>query len=158
MPTRPPCCWRTPDSSGRLIRRRRRPRRTAITVTVCKARARTTPPAQMVGRTPPSAAGPLAGHHRRCPASQERVQGDPRGPGGPPHRMQANDLWRRRRLLWEIVTPPERGCYFAALLVTSSQQQEGSMSGTLIAGGLTTGRAPFVEEARVRDRSSIRPQ
>ncbi|MGB7761739.1 MAG: hypothetical protein WBL61_18045, partial [Bryobacteraceae bacterium] len=41
-----------------------------------------------VGRTPPSARDPLVAH-RRGPApdspNEERVQGDPRGPGGPPH-------------------------------------------------------------------------
>jgi hypothetical protein len=45
-------------------------------------------PAFMVGRTPWSAAGPLAGPLRVDDfdfVSEERVQGDPRRPGGPPH-------------------------------------------------------------------------
>jgi hypothetical protein len=42
-----------------------------------------------VGRTPWSAAGPLAGNasmiHEAAPIDEERVQGDPCGPGGPPY-------------------------------------------------------------------------
>src|SRR2546427_4461491 len=48
------------------------------------AQSANAPPA--VGRTPPSPAGPPAG----LPVlSQERVPGDPRGPGGPPHNSGA---------------------------------------------------------------------
>src|SRR5881409_4280678 len=45
-------------------------------------------PAKLVGRTPRSAAGPLAGLpvvDETHPVGEERVLGDPRGPGGPPH-------------------------------------------------------------------------
>jgi hypothetical protein len=38
-----------------------------------------------VGRTPWSAAGPLAGLVGASTELRERVQGDPRGPGGRPH-------------------------------------------------------------------------
>jgi len=38
-----------------------------------------------VGRTPWSAAGPLAGLSGIDRPHNERVQGDTRGPGGPPH-------------------------------------------------------------------------
>src|SRR3989442_404885 len=43
---------------------------------------------KIVGRPPRSAAGPLAGLpvvDETDPVGEERVQGDPRGPGGPPH-------------------------------------------------------------------------
>src|ERR1019366_1400863 len=46
---------------------------------------------EMVGRTPWSAAGPLAGFLRQWPDSltEQGVQGGPRGPGGPPHRVKS---------------------------------------------------------------------
>jgi len=46
--------------------------------------------AVIVGRTPRSAADALVGLQRPDTAvrlGQERVQGDPRGPGGPPHKL-----------------------------------------------------------------------
>jgi ADP-heptose:LPS heptosyltransferase len=43
------------------------------------------PPNSDVGRTPWSAADALVGLVRKSTTSEERVQGDPRGPGGPPH-------------------------------------------------------------------------
>src|SRR5206468_9525625 len=45
-------------------------------------------PAKVVGRAPRSAAGPLAGLpdvDETDAVGEERVPGDPRGPGGPPH-------------------------------------------------------------------------
>src|ERR1035438_8826388 len=49
--------------------------------------------ALMVGRTPPSAAGPLAGQSRATnPAWEERDEGVPRGPGGPPHRFRGHQM------------------------------------------------------------------
>jgi NADH-quinone oxidoreductase subunit M len=41
-----------------------------------------------VGRTPWSAAGPLAGPGGSQQCCDQRVQGDPRGPGGPPHQVE----------------------------------------------------------------------
>src|ERR1035441_4251899 len=78
-----------------------------------------------------------------------RVQGEPRGPAGLPHQCKQMTLVVAQAVS-ALVAPPNRGCHLPALLLTSSQQQEGSMSGTLIAADLTTGRAPFVEEARAR--------
>jgi len=46
--------------------------------------------ARMVGRTPWSAADALVGLLRMRESDfvgEERVQGDPRGPGGPPHHV-----------------------------------------------------------------------
>ena len=56
---------------------------------------RRTRPREMVGRTPRSAAGPPAGPPVLWP--RQRVQGDPRGPGGPPHQLAGH---RRTRPLW----------------------------------------------------------
>ncbi len=52
---------------------------------------------QWVGRTPWSAAGPLAGFRALCKSSrEERDEGVPRGPGGPPH--QAHRMAAVRKL------------------------------------------------------------
>jgi hypothetical protein len=48
-------------------------------------------PVQAVGRTPWSAADAPVGLGMKLTESEERVQGDPRGPGGPPHEASAKE-------------------------------------------------------------------
>src|SRR5438132_9535034 len=65
--------------------------------------------AEVVGRTPWSAAGPLAGplgRHETDSSGERRVRGDPRGPGGPPHNLYSMPADEKSLRHWARVPAP----------------------------------------------------
>ena len=102
---------------------------------------------RMVGRTPWSAAGPLAGLPvgMRLFCCEERVQGDPRGPGGPPHNLTT---MRKQGVLILLAV--------AALVCGPARAQQAKLDTTqfiVVGEGLAAGYAAFGLREVYQDKS-----